>query len=84
MRVACSYWSNPKQKMSVSVEIVHRKSGWRLVSADFAISDSWTESRKAVVELNNLVEATYPGSQRITKDLPRKKKYPPASNWISL
>src|ERR1700731_3573964 len=72
--VACSYWSNPKQKMSVSVEIVYRKSGWKLVSADFAIADKWTEARKAVVELNEFVEARYPDSQWIKKDLSRKKK----------
>jgi hypothetical protein len=56
------------------VEIVHRKSGWKLVSADFAIADKWTESRKAVVELNNLVKARYLNSQWIKKDLSRKKK----------
>jgi hypothetical protein len=78
-QVACSYWSNPKQKMAVSVEVVYRKSGWKLVSADFAIADKWTESRKAVVELNNLVEARYPGSQWIKKDLSRKKKAVSAS-----
>jgi hypothetical protein len=72
--VACSYWSNPKQKMSVSVEVVYRKSGWKLVSADFAIADKWTESRKAVVELNGLVEARYPHLQWTMKDLSRKKK----------
>ena len=74
MEVACSYWSSPKQKMSVSVEIVFRKSGWNLVSADFAIADKWTESRKAVRELNELVKARYPDSQWIKKDLSRKKK----------
>jgi hypothetical protein len=34
-QVAFSYWTNPSQKMAVSVEVVHRKSGWKLVSADF-------------------------------------------------
>jgi hypothetical protein len=53
-QVACSYWSNPKQKMSVSVEILYRKNGWKLVSADFAIADKWTEARKAVKELITL------------------------------
>ena len=79
MEVACYYWSNPKQKMSVSVEVIHRKSGWKLVSADFAISDKWTESRKAVQELNDLVKARYPNSQWIKKDLSRKKKAVSAS-----
>jgi hypothetical protein len=73
-QVACSYWTNLQQKMAVSVEVVFRKGVWSLVSADFVISDSWTESRKAVRELNNLVEARYPGSQWIKKDLSRKKK----------
>jgi hypothetical protein len=72
-QVACSYWSNPKQKMSVSVEVVCRKGVWSLVSADFAISEKWTESRKAVRELNKLVEARDPNSQWIKKDLLRKK-----------
>ena len=36
-QVACSYWTNLQQKMAVSVEVVYRKSGWNLVSADFAI-----------------------------------------------
>jgi hypothetical protein len=61
-QMACSYWSNPKQKMSASVEVAFRKAGWNLVSGDFAIADKWTESRKAVVELNNLVEAGYQGA----------------------
>jgi len=74
MEVACSYWSNPKQKMSVSVEVVYQKSGWNLVRADFAIADKWTQSRKAVQELNNLVKARYPNSQWIKKDLSRKTK----------
>jgi hypothetical protein len=73
-QVACSYWSNPKQKMSVSVEVVYRKSGWNLMRADSAIADKWTESRKAVQELNNRVKARYPDSQWIKKDLSRKKK----------
>ena len=73
-QVACSYWTNPSQKMAVSVEVIHRKSGWKLVSADFAIADKWTESRKAVRELNELVEARYPNWQWIKKDLSQKKK----------
>ena len=60
--------------MAVSVEVVYRKSGWNLVSADFAIADKWTESRKVVRALNELVEARYPCSQWIKKDLSRKKK----------
>ena len=73
-QVACSYWTNLQQKMAVSVEVVYRKSGWKLVSADFAIADKWTEARKAVRELNELVEARYPDSQWVKKDLSRKKK----------
>jgi hypothetical protein len=73
-RVACSYWTNLQQKMAVSVEVVYRKSGWKRVSADFAIADKWTESRKAVKELNNLVEARYPNWRWIKKVLSRKKK----------
>jgi hypothetical protein len=72
--IECSYWTKPKQKMSVSVEVVCRKGGWNLVSADFAIADKWTESRKAVRELNELVEVRYPRLQWIKKDLSRKKK----------
>ncbi len=49
------------------------------MSADFAITDKWTESRKAVKELNNLVKARYPDSQWIKKDLSRKKKAVSAS-----
>jgi hypothetical protein len=60
--------------MAVSVEVIYRKSGWKLVSADFAIAEKWTESRKAVRELNKRVEARYPNSQWIKKDLSRKKK----------
>jgi hypothetical protein len=60
--------------MSASVEVAFRKAGWNLVSGDFAIADKWTESRKAVVELNNLVEAGYQGPPWIKKDLSRKKK----------
>jgi hypothetical protein len=74
LSVACSYWTNPSQKMAVSVEVIHRKSGWKLVSADFAIADKWTESRKAVQELNDRVRTRYPDSQWIKKDLSRKKK----------
>jgi hypothetical protein len=71
--------------MSVGVEIVFRKGVWSLVSADFAIADKWTESRKAVVELNNLVRARYPDSQWIKKDLSRKKKAVSTSEyWILL
>jgi hypothetical protein len=35
---------------------------------------TWTESRKAVREFNKRVEARYPDSQWIKKDLSRKKK----------
>ena len=78
-QVAVSYWYNPSQKMVVSVEVIHRKSGWKLVSADFAIADKWTESRKAVRGLNALFKAGYPDSQWTKKDLSRKKKPVPAS-----
>ena len=44
------------------------------MSADFVIADKWTEARKAVRELNELVEARYPDSQWVKKDLSRKKK----------
>jgi hypothetical protein len=60
--------------MAVNVEVVYRKTGWKLVSADFAIAEKWTESRKAVRDLNELVEARYPHLQWIKKDLSRKKK----------
>jgi hypothetical protein len=73
-QVACSYWYNPKEKVSVGVEVIYRQSGWKLVSADFAIADKWTESRKAVQELNDRVRTRYPDSQWIKKDLSRKKK----------
>src|ERR1700730_13679038 len=73
-QVACFYWTNPRQKMAVSGEFIRGKSGWKLVSADYAIADKWTESRKAVRELNELVEARYPDSQWVKKDLSRKKK----------
>ena len=73
MEVACSYWTNLQQKkMAVSVEVVYLKTGWKLVSAGFAISDSWTESRKAVHDLNELVKARYPHLEWIKKDLSRK------------
>jgi hypothetical protein len=57
-KVACSYWTNLQQKMAVSVEVAYRKGGWNLVSADFAIADKWTEPRKVVQELNELVESS--------------------------
>jgi hypothetical protein len=62
------------KKKAVSVEVIHRKSGWKIVSGDFAIADKWTESKKAVQEVNDLVKARYPDSQWTKKDLSRKKK----------
>jgi hypothetical protein len=71
-----SYWSNPAQRMSVSVKVAYKNKTWGFVDASFAYGDSWFQTRKAVKELNERRISRSGTGPYLHKNLSRKPKLP--------